>query len=247
MSDKTEAPTDKRQRKARAEGDVAKSVRITATFGGIGWWLLLLAIAPRAFQLAQDLIRTSVELDGTRAFQSRLSELFSAIDATMLPVFLGSLGFGALLVVIPEVAQTRGVFAMKKITPRFEQLNPVNGLKNLFGTKTLVELAMTALQSAVLAFVLVQTALPYIRQLASSYGLSLAAHLAYLAGSQSHLLALVAGSQVAFAGADYFIQRFLWLRRHRMDKHEVKREYRDDEGDGHVKGKRKALHRELSQ
>jgi len=38
----------------------------------------------------------------------------------------------------------------------------------------------------------------------------------------------------------------LWRRRLRMDKEEIKREYRDSEGDPHVKGRRRALHRELS-
>ena len=57
----------------------------------------------------------------------------------------------------------------------------------------------------------------------------------------------MAASQIAPAVADYFIQRFLWLRRLRMDKNEIKREYRDDEGDPYVKSRRRALHRELGQ
>ena len=49
------------------------------------------------------------------------------------------------------------------------------------------------------------------------------------------------------AAADYFVQRFLSLRRMRMDKNEIKREFRDDEGDPYVKSRRRALHRELGQ
>jgi len=54
-------------------------------------------------------------------------------------------------------------------------------------------------------------------------------------------------SQLAPAAVDVGLQRFQWRRRLRMDKNELKREYRDEEGDPLVKGRRRHLHRELSQ
>jgi type III secretion protein U len=247
MSDKTEEPTHKRLRKARKDGDIAKSVRLTATLSGICWWLILLFEAPHVYQLAQAFVDRTVRLDWSTGFDRLWSETLAGIGGQFLPVALGTLGLGALAVVLPELAQTRGALSFKKITPRFDHLNPVNGLKNLFGAKSLVDLALSAVQCGILGVILVQVLTQYLRQLVPGYALGFPAQLIYITDTNAHLIALMSLSQLALSCADYFIQRFLWLRRLRMDKQEVKREHRDDEGDGHVKGRRRALHQELSQ
>jgi flagellar biosynthesis protein FlhB len=44
---------------------------------------------------------------------------------------------------------------------------------------------------------------------------------------------------------DMAVQRWNYLKRHRMSKDEVKREYKQDEGDPQIKGERRRLHREM--
>jgi type III secretion protein U len=46
---------------------------------------------------------------------------------------------------------------------------------------------------------------------------------------------------------DYAIQRWQFMKEQRMSKDEVRREYKEQEGDPHVKGERQQLARELSQ
>jgi type III secretion protein U len=102
-------------------------------------------------------------------------------------------------------------------------------------------------QFAILLFLFAQALAAWLRQLTPIWAFSLPVHLGYTAMSHSHLLAWMAASQIVPAAADYFIQRFLWLRGLRMDKSEIKREFRDDEGDPYVKNRRRTLHRELGQ
>ena len=106
---------------------------------------------------------------------------------------------------------------------------------------------LTLLQFAVLLFLFAQALATWLRQLAPMWAFSLPVELGYTAGSHSHLLIAMAASQIAPAAADYFIQLFLLLRSLRMDMSEIKREFRDDEGDPYVKNRRRALHRELGQ
>jgi type III secretion protein U len=50
---------------------------------------------------------------------------------------------------------------------------------------------------------------------------------------------------VAIAGFDYFFQRYQYIKQLKMSKDEVKREYKESEGDPQIKGKRRQLHQEL--
>jgi type III secretion protein U len=49
-----------------------------------------------------------------------------------------------------------------------------------------------------------------------------------------------------FAAFDLFMQKFLFKRQNRMSKDEVKKEFKNREGDPFIKGKRKSLHKEFA-
>jgi type III secretion protein U len=246
MSEKTEAPTLKRIRRARTDGEIAKSTHLTVAFSGLCWWLYLFIEAPHLYALCTGLILHMTTLDEARPFGDRLVSTLAALTA-FLPSVLSALGIGALAVLIPELMQTRGLVAGKRVTPDMKRLNPINGLKQMFSLRLLWDTVLTLLQFAILLFLFVQALVVWLRQLAPSWAFSLPVHLGYTAISHSHLLAWMAASQLGPGVADYFIQRFLWLRGLRMDKSEIKREFRDDEGDPYVKNRRRALHRELGQ
>ncbi|SIO55348.1 EscU/YscU/HrcU family type III secretion system export apparatus switch protein [Paraburkholderia phenazinium] len=246
MSDKSEAPTPRRIRRAREDGNIARSTHLTVVASGLCWWLYLFIEAPRLYALGTRLILQVTTLDGARPFDERLASTLALLSAC-LPTVLSTLGVGALAVLVPELAQTRGTLAFKRIAPDVKRLNPVNGLKQMFSLRLLWDTLLTLLQFAILLYLFVQALLAWLRQLAPMWTFPLPVHLGYIAMSHSHLLISMVASQIALAAADYFIQRFLWLRGLRMDKNEIKREYRDDEGDPYVKSRRRALHRELGQ
>jgi len=245
MSDKTEAATPKRLRRARMDGDMPKSVHITVTASGFIWWLFLLIEAPHVGELCIRLIEQVTQIDATHDFASRCAELWDAV-AAFGPVVFATLGAGALAVVVPELAQTRGLLAWKRAAPDIKRLNPIATLKNLFGIRLLFDTALMLVQFVILLIVCWHALVSWFVQLLPSYALTLPGEFERLSLSHARLLAMVAASQLVPAVADFAIQRFQWLRRLRMDKNEIKREYRDDEGDPHVKGRRRALHRELS-
>ena len=246
MSNKTEAPTPKRIRRARADGEIAKSTHLTVAFSGLCWWLYLFIEAPRLYALGTRLMLHMTTLDAALPFGDRLASTFAALNA-FVPAILSALGIGALAVLVPELMQTRGLLAWKRVTPDVKRLNPVNGLKQMFSLRLLWDTVLTLLQFAILLFLFGHALAAWLRQLAPIWAFSLPVHLGYTVSSHSQLLAWVAASQIVPGAADYFIQRFLWLRGLRMDRSEIKREFRDDEGDPYVKNRRRALHRELGQ
>jgi len=245
MSDKTEAPTPQRLSRARKEGDISKSAHLTVAASGLLWWLFLAVEAPQIYAACATLIRFTVEIDQTHSFAQRFTEVWQALGA-LAPAALVTLAAGVLAAVIPEVAQTGGAIAWKRAAPDLKRLNPVTGLKNLISTRVLFDTLIAFGQFAILLLVFWHALVNWCAQLVPSFTLSLPMLLADISVSHAALLALMAGSQLAPAAADFMLQRVLWRRRLRMDKEEIKREYRDSEGDPHVKGRRRALHRELS-
>jgi type III secretion protein U len=245
MSDKTEAPTPQRLSKAVKDGDIAKSAHATVAASGLIWWLFLVVASPHFYQLFQTLIRDVADIDQTRTFAQLLAEVMSSLTA-LLPATLVTLGAGVLAAVLPEVAQTRGALAWKKAAPDLKRLNPVSGLKNIFSSRVLVDTLIALVQFTILLAVFWYAFVKWCAQLMPSYTLQLPMLLADISISGASLLALMAASQLVPAAVDFVMQRVLWRRRLRMDKEEIKREYRDSEGDPHTKGRRRAMHRELS-
>lgn len=246
MSNKTEAPTPKRIRRARDDGEVARSTHVSVAFSGLCWWLYLVIEAPHLYALACQLVVRVTTLDASRVFDDQFATTFAACQVFTMP-FLTTLGVGALAVLIPELAQTRGLLALKRVKPDFKRLNPLNGLMQMFSLRLVWDSVLTIIQFAILLILFAMAIQTWLRQLALAYTFSLPVLLGYTAISHSHLLAWMAASQIVPGVADYLIQRFLWMRGLRMDKNEIKREFRDDEGDPYVKSRRRALHRELGQ
>jgi type III secretion protein U len=245
MSDKTEAATPQRLSKAIKDGDIAKSAHASAAASGLIWWLFLVIESPHLYQLFQTLILDVTGIDETRSFVERSAQVVASLTA-LLPAALVTLGAGIVAALVPEVAQTRGVIAWKRAVPDLKRLNPVSGLKNIFSTRVIVDTLVALAQFSILLAVFWYAFVKWCAQLVPSFTLSLPMLLADVGVSSASLLAMMAASQLAPAIADFVMQRVLWRRRLRMDKEEIKREYRDSEGDPHVKGRRRALHRELS-
>jgi type III secretion protein U len=246
MSDKTEAPTPHRLDKAVKDGDIAKSAHATVAASGLIWWLFLIVESPHLYALFQTLISEVTGVDQTRTFAELFAQVVSSLSA-VVPAALVTLGAGILAVVVPEVAQTRGVFAWKRAMPDLKRLNPASGLKNIFSTRVLVDTLIALAQFVILLAVFWFAFVKWCEQLVPSFTLRLPMLLADIGVSSASLLAVMAASQLVPASVDFMMQRVLWRRRLRMDKEEIKREYRDSEGDPHVKGRRRAMHRELSQ
>ncbi|WP_250526674.1 EscU/YscU/HrcU family type III secretion system export apparatus switch protein [Caballeronia sp. GAWG2-1] len=245
MSDKTEKPTPRRLLRAQTDGDIAKSAHLSTAMSAALWWLLLAFEAPHTFSGFIHMIDAVSGLDASRSFAWQ----FKAVLNALLEPGKGALimlSAGMLANVIPELVQTRGLVSFRRIAPDLKRLNPVEGLKNLFGLKVAFETVLMLFQFAVLIFVAWRVTAEWLVQIEPAYSLDPLSQLALASLSHSRLLALVALSQAAPAVADYAMQHVLRKRRLRMDKEELKREYRDEHGDPYVKGRRRALHRDLN-
>jgi type III secretion protein U len=246
MSDKTEKPSQKKLRDARKKGEVAHSKDVISTvefvallivLWGLGGWILttlqgVLELAITAPQQVRDgrhwLLLTQQALqDGAR-------------------IVLPLLGAGVVAAVLAGFAQTRGVFSFDPLKLKFERMNPAEGLKRLFSSRQVFELlklvAKVCLLGSALWYIVKDGMAPALRSVYSApqtAGLIGWELLLWLFGTAAIIYLLT-------ALADFGIQIYEFIKQQRMTKDEVRREHRDENGDPHVRGRRRALQRELA-
>lgn len=237
MSDKTEAPTPRRLRRARQEGDSPVSASLTQAFV----FVVVLALLPSAFRMIVE--RVTSRLHEALSFQlADFSPVSLVLDVALLSLPL--IVAGAVTAGAVGVAQTGGSVAFKKLAPDLNRANPISGLKNLVRADRLVALARSLAGTLLVAWLATELVLAELASLAAGVGQLIPS--AALALVLIKRLAWVAGMLgLALALLDVLAVRYAWFERLRMSKDEVKREYRQAEGDPEVRAARQRAHREL--
>jgi flagellar biosynthetic protein FlhB len=246
MSEKTEKPTAKRRNKARREGNVAKSAEFTGAMVMLFAWAALSAWMTVIVGRSAGLILNAVELvagrNPTRAdigpfLLAALSEMGLMIAPPLALAFIAAAFF--------NYVQIGAVFTLQPLMPQGKRLNPASGFKNIFAPKKAVDLAKNVAKlsvSGVLGYMVIRDKLAVIIELPR---LTLWKGLIILADIVFDLCMYLGGALVVFGVADLFWQRHQHEKGLMMGKDEVKREYKESEGDQQVKGERKKLNREL--
>jgi type III secretion protein U len=237
VSDKTEEPTPKRLKKAREEGDSPVSGAVLQGFG----FVVAMALAPAAFAAAAarvgDLLRRAV-LEPPRP----LSSVELARDVVVLSAPL--VAAAAAAAAAAGLVQTGGIVATKKIAPDLAKLNPVSGLSNVFSAQRLVSLARALVGALLVGYLAVKLLMTHAADVANTVGEPALGAVA--AGALLKKLGWIAALVgLALGALDLVVVRRSWLRRLRMSKDEIKREYKESEGDPELKAARKRTHQEM--
>lgn len=242
--EKTEQPTPKRLRDSRKKGQVAKSQDVTtaalmgATFATIGimWdWFLReakeLILLPSAFY----------HLPFERALPEVAYGVLGKVLLLSLPVVL--VGFVAGFT--GSFLQVGPLLSFEPVKPELKKLNPFEKAKQIFSVKNGIEFLKSALKVAIIGIVvalLIRSTVGPLTRI--PYG-GKAALLASIGPVMKALAINVVIAYVAIAAFDYFVQKYQHIKQLKMSKDEVKREFKESEGDPQIKGKRRQLHQEL--
>lgn len=241
-SQQTEEPTQRRLDQAHEQGDVVKSQEVVTLVLLLGGTLSIAIFAQSASLEMMKLFRI---------FLAQPDQL--GTDAGSLRIMMGTLLMKMLIILGPilammmasgliaNVIQHKPVFTFERIKPNISKLSPLSGFKRLFGIDGLTNLLKGLLKIAIVAIAIWTQLWPERAMLESVLTQSPAA----VAADMNHLLfkVLIAtlASMVVIAGADYFLQRFQFMKRNRMSKQELKDEFKQTEGDPHIKGKIKQI------
>jgi len=243
----TEEPTQKRLEQAREQGDTVRSMEV-ATFVLLGGGAL--AIAMFGQYTTVGLAKTlrlfleqpeAMSVDGA-GLASLTRGLFVQLAITLAPFF----GVMMLAALAGNLVQGLPTFNTSKIAPDISKVSPMAGFKRLFGLEGWVNLLKGLAKMGIVGLAMWTQLWPERNHM--EFMLNQTA--TQMVGEMSHLLfkvLLAALSALAvIAGFDYFFQRVQFMKRNRMSKQEIKEEYKQNEGDPHIKGKIRQLRQERS-
>lgn len=240
----TEKPTAKRLRDARRRGEVAQSRDLT----GVG---VLLAAAAACLVTAPSWAAALGAfcrdcLAGAAAWPESASRAVLGRAADLLLLASGpALGAAVVAALLVGLFQVRPLWTWEPLRPKLARLEPIGGLKRLFGIRRLVDLARSLVALAALMAVVAVTlkeALPDLLGLTASGP-------AAVTSTLGHWVVVLIGRGglvlIVAAALDYGLQRYRHERDLRMTKEEVRREQKESEGDPGHRAARRRLHQEI--
>lgn len=240
---KTESATPKRLREARRKGQVAKSTELAGALSLLATLLCMVTMAPWTakrvadFALAVDRSFEALTLATVQAMTMEAMLLAAKLSLPPLlvavVVYIGSLWL-----------QTGPVFSLEAVKPRLERLNPVEGARRLLSIKSLVQFALMLIKVAVIGAAASLVCLHLLGDAIRVIHADAGAALTIASVAMMDLLLWCGGLFVLLGLWDLAYQRWQYARELRMSLSEVRRENKDEQGDGKLKSQRKGFAQE---
>ncbi|MBI2341548.1 MAG: EscU/YscU/HrcU family type III secretion system export apparatus switch protein [Deltaproteobacteria bacterium] len=244
--EKTEEATPRRRRDARKKGQVAKSRDVNTILILIAAFGLLAAMGHYISDIFQLSMKEAFEfasktnINNEELFLHAEQAFFDYLKAAM--PFVGLIAFIALAV---GFAQVGPVFSGEPMKLKGDRLNIITNLKNMFKITTFIEL-LKNVAKVTLIFILAYMVLKdNMREVVMTVLGTLPQSTAVAAHVITSFLIKVFICFVVIAFVDLAVQRWQYKKQLRMSKEEVKREYKEDEGDPLIKSMRKHLYQEM--
>lgn len=236
MSDKRYPPSVQRLRKARRDGKVVKS-RLLVMFAG---WMSISTFLAVSHPWVR--IGTLIQWFKFKVLSPGATLKYSLLITGALLVL--SIGAIAVAGVFASVVQTKGLITAKQIVPDLQRLQPGGYLRRI--RESLVDSLCGVGRVAVAVVVMVPIAVGYLwdaPKLFRAPGESIVPVVqSYLGSAVARGLSVMA----VLAGCAYGLVWWRFIKEHRMSFEEVKEEYKESEGDPHLRAARKHEHQALA-
>ena len=246
---KTEKATAKRRSDARKEGQVLQSKEINS--------VLVLIIAFFALKLLGSYMYGQMAAFTRKVFmiytvqkglldEGNLWPLVLEIFLVMFKVVAPFMGVILVIALLANYAQVGFLFTTKPLKPKFNKLNPIQGMKRLFSKNTLMELAKAILKIAIVGIIAYYYMRDETRNIIDLMDREIGEIVVYI----GHLITNVALRMgiilILLAVVDYIFQWRKFEKDLMMSKQEVKEEHKQAEGNPQIKSKIRQKQRESS-
>ncbi|BBP43148.1 flagellar biosynthesis protein FlhB [Thiosulfativibrio zosterae] len=247
-TEKSEDASEKKLREAREKGQIPRSKELTTLLMTLGAAVFLLFYGYVMWQQFEAIAIKGFSFDRAHAFdfQMMTNLIIGMTIETLWMIF----PFLALMVIIAIISPTLlggWNFSTQAMAPKLSKLNPISGIARMFSVNALMELI-----KALAKFLLVGGVAVLFLWL--SYGEIISIGKEALKPAMAHAATLIVEafifvslSLLIVALIDVPYQVIHHMNQLKMTKQEVKEEYKQQEGNPEVKGRIRALQREMSQ
>jgi flagellar biosynthetic protein FlhB len=246
--ERTESPTQKRLDDARKKGHIPRSRDLNTSavvlVGGAALYFLGGHMGTKLHAMMQQSLSPSREqaLDASYmlgALEGAAAQAFWLIVPAFGLVFVAAL--------LAPLALGGWSFSSEALQPKFERLNPLQGVKRMFSLRSLIELVKALAKFgvvAVIAVLVLKHEAPQLMGLGREPIHQAIAHAVQLCGSA---LLIVASGLLIIAGIDVPYQLWQYHKDLKMTRQEIKDELKESEGSPEVKGRIRQIQQEMAQ
>ncbi|MGN1107755.1 MAG: flagellar biosynthesis protein FlhB [Oscillospiraceae bacterium] len=245
--EKTEKATPKKRRDQRKEGNVLQSKEIVTAVSVLGIFTAMRLLLGFIAQTILAFYTQSFEQIGstqvnTDTIMSIFVDVITVVVITVLPVCLIAMVLG----IIPTIAQTKGLFTMKALKPKFSRLNPLSGIKKLFSLQSIVGILKGLIEVVIIAVVIYNEISARLPKFVALMNAGVMQGITYAALTIYDMVMLICIMLVFVAAADFLFQWWQFEKKLKMSKQEVKEEFKQMEGDPQIKSKIKQRQQQMA-
>jgi type III secretion protein U len=245
MAEKTEKASPKKLRDARKKGQVAKAQDLPSAFTFIVSIWVLLGVSSYLYNYLGGFLVSLFHLIPQGELDTLIPALYKESLKVILISSLPSLLFVSSIGVIVTFLAVGPVFSMEAMKFDIKKLNPVDNLKQKFKLKTLVELLKSVLKISIACIIIYQVVYSSIPVLIKTVSMPISGAVAIFNQFLLEVVIKVGIFFVAVAVADYIYTQRNFANEMKMEKFEVKQEYKNTEGDPQIKSKRRHMMQEI--
>mgnify|MGYP000459535926 CR=1 FL=1 len=244
MDQKTEKPTPKKISDARKKGQVAQSKEVVSAALLTSLFLYFWATDEYHLRVLSEIILLPAQFYHLPFYEA----LEGVVEGVLHKVFFLLIPLITIVVVVGILSnyiQVGPLFVMEPIKPKAEKISLISGFKKIFSMKNFFEFVKSVFKILFLSFLVYLVIINNIKDLIEvpyCGDQCLMPLLGYL------VKLLLINSVIAFivvAVIDYVFQKMQHIKQLKMSMDEIKREYKETEGNPEIKSQRKSIHREL--
>ena len=241
--EKTEKATPKKRKDERKKGNVFVSKDAVTAVSLIASFYGLKMFAPTILTSIQDLIKRYISIAGTKEIflVSDIATTFVDLAVVFLKCAMPLVLIAVAVAIIVTMAQTKMLFTTKAAAPKFNRINPLNGIKKMFSLRAIVELLKSLIKIVVLLYIVYTVLVDEVATLPALIDMNPMTAMMKTGGI---IMDVVLKSGIAFiflAAADYMYQWWDFEKNMKMSKQEIKDEYKQIEGNPQIKGRQRNI------
>lgn len=246
MAEKTEKATPKKLRDAKKKGQVAKSQDLPSAFTFIVSIWATVGLADLLYHYMADFLVATFRLIPHANLTTIITQLFydsiNVIFFASMPVLI-IVSFIGVAITFFTVGP---VFAPEVFKFDPKKFDPIQNLKAKFKMKTLVELIKSLIKIAIASWLIYDVMWNSLPVLIRTASIPTAGALVVFHTFLMQVVLKVGLFFLFVAVADFAYQKFDFGKEMMMEKFEVKQEYKNTEGDPHIKSKRRQIAQEIA-
>lgn len=246
-SDKTEAPSQQKLKKAREKGQIPRAREFTSAIVLVCCVVYYFFGVQSLYELISEVFNRSFIFNVKNLEDS--SQMMRLVGKSLL--LIGSFFFPLLIIKFIFVFFSSNVLGglnmnFSKIAPSFNKINLLEGLKRIFSTNSIVEFFKNIVKISTCFGILYYILDSNILKISTMVRTSFHGVISLFTGYMAEVLILLVGVTVIFAIMDAPYQLFTFTKQMKMSKQELKDEYKEAEGNPETKSKLKQIRTQMS-